>query len=395
MPSHFIEPRYDSGGFASLPGHLSDLLTARRYEAVVLFLIDGFGWRFFEKFGQAPFLRQVTRAGEATRLVSQFPSTTAAHLTTLHTGLPVGEHGIFEWNYYEPDLDAVISPLLFSYAGTPQRDTLKQDGIKPRRVLPIQSIYRPLKKRGVLTTIFQHREYTPSTYSNLAFAGATARGYRTLPEALVNLADALAKSNPPALFLLYNDKVDTISHIYGPGSPQAEAEILSLLLTMEQVFLKAVAGNRKKVLFLLTADHGQVEVDPQTTIYINRDPRFDGLDEFLRRDRQGRPIVPAGSPRDFFLYVREGLVEEARAFLLSRLDGRAEVRKVADLAAAGYFGPVVSPAFRRRAGDLVILPYRGESVWWYEKDHFEQRHYGHHGGLTRQEMEIPLIQWEM
>jgi hypothetical protein len=33
----------------------------------------------------------------------------------------------------------------------------------------------------------------------------------------------------------------------------------------------------------------------------------------------------------------------------------------------------------------------GEAVWWYEKDKFEQRFYGHHGGLTPQEMEIPLL----
>ena len=31
----------------------------------------------------------------------------AGLLTTLHTGLPVGEHGIFEWIYYEPEVDAV------------------------------------------------------------------------------------------------------------------------------------------------------------------------------------------------------------------------------------------------------------------------------------------------
>jgi hypothetical protein len=61
----------------------------------------------------------------------------------------------------------------------------------------------------------------------------------------------------------------------------------------------------------------------------------------------------------------------------------------------GFFGPILDPAFRARAGDLVILPYRGETVWWYEKNKFEQRFRGHHGGLTKEEMEIPLLMWEM
>jgi hypothetical protein len=46
-------------------------------------------------------------------------------------------------------------------------------------------------------------------------------------------------------------------------------------------------------------------------------------------------------------------------------------------------------------GNLVVLAYRHESVWWYEKGKFEQHYYGHHGGLTPQEMEIPLLGLEL
>jgi len=45
-------------------------------------------------------------------------------------------------------------------------------------------------------------------------------------------------------------------------------------------------------------------------------------------------------------------------------------------------------------GNLVILSYRYESVWWYEKGKFEQNFYGHHGGLTPQEMETILYTCE-
>ena len=30
----------------------------------------------------------------------------------MHTGRPVGEHGLYEWNIYEPALDAVVIPIL-------------------------------------------------------------------------------------------------------------------------------------------------------------------------------------------------------------------------------------------------------------------------------------------
>jgi hypothetical protein len=392
MPSNFIKPRYDRGGFAGLPQRVQEHLTGpEKWERLVFFLIDGFGTRFVEKFQEAAFLKRMRRDGHIETLTAQFPSTTAAHITTIHTGLPVGEHGVFEWNYYEPSLEAIITPLLFSFAGTAERDTLKSVGAKPRRLFPATTLYRGLKKSGVSATIYQHREYTPSSYSDVIFSGATARGYKTLPEALVNLGEALSLQAPPAYFFLYFDKLDAICHEYGPESPQVSAEIESLLLVMENIFMGAVAGRAKRTLFLLTADHGQVETDPATTVYLNREPRFAGVEKYLKTDGQGRPFVPAGSCRDFFLYIKEEMVDEAQAFLAARLEGQAEVRKVAQLAEEGYFGPQVSPVFRARAGDLVLLPYAHESVWWYEKDKFEQRYYGHHGGLTRQEMEIPLI----
>ena len=81
-------------------------------------------------------------------------------------------------------------------------------------------------------------------------------------------------------------------------------------------------------------------------------------------------------------------------FLAGRLAGRAVVYRTADLIAAGFFGAApVSETFLGRVGNLVVLPYRGEAVWWYEKDRFEQKYFGHHGGLTPQEMEIPLLGW--
>lgn len=71
MDSNFVKPRYDAGGFAGIPQRLSDLLSARRYEAVVLFLMDGFGWRFFEKFQEEPFLQRVARQGTLTKLTDR------------------------------------------------------------------------------------------------------------------------------------------------------------------------------------------------------------------------------------------------------------------------------------------------------------------------------------
>lgn len=393
LSKHFITPYYDAGGFASIPTRILEHCKSGEYDAVVLFLIDGFGWRFFEKFQEMSFIRRLTTSGTVEKLTSQFPSTTAAHLTTLHTGQPVGQSGVYEWFYYEPQVDHIIAPLLFSYAGDTERDTLK-GSIKAKKLFPNQTLYQGLNELGIDSHIFGVRDYTPSTYSNVVMKGAKLNSFKTLPEALVNLGHLLESSKIPTYINFYFENIDSICHKYGPTALQTEAEIEAYLLIMDHFFTR-IFPHKKKVLFLMTADHGASEVDPETTIFLNIDERFKGVERFFKTNRNGELLVPAGSARDMFLYVNDELLDEAQEFLARRLEGKAEVVRTSWLMENGYFGSELSSKFKERVGNLVILPYRYESVWWYEKDRFEQRFYGHHGGLTPQEMEIPFFQYEI
>ncbi|MGZ9224834.1 MAG: alkaline phosphatase family protein [Anaerolineales bacterium] len=393
MNEQFIKPRYDVGGFAGIPDRVKNAFTSGKYDAVVLFLVDAFGWRFFERFQDAPFIKRMAKHGKIEKLISQFPSTTAAHVTMIHTGWNVGQSGVYEWYYYEPQLDAIIAPLLFSFAGTPYRDNLTSTGIHPPLLYPRGFFYPELKKMGIDPFVFGIRDYTPSTYSDVVMAGAEQYSFKTLSEAFVNLGLLLEQQTNPTYIHLYFDKIDTLCHEYGPNAPQTEAEIETFLLMLEHYFERIFNG-RKKILFLMTADHGATEVDPETTTYLNTHPRFAGFERFLKTNRRGELLVPAGSARDMFLYIKDELLDDAQSFLAKRLEGKADVVKTESLITDGYFGPEVSPRFRERVGNLVILPYRYESVWWYEKDKYEQRFYGHHGGLTPQEMETILYTCE-
>jgi predicted AlkP superfamily pyrophosphatase or phosphodiesterase len=229
--------------------------------------------------------------------------------------------------------------------------------------------------------------------SRTVLQGARSLPYTTLPEALVTLVRQLTTSPAPTYHMLYFDRLDGICHHHGPDTPYTDAETEAMLMILDRFLFRPLEGRAHRTLILITADHGQVEVNPKTTVYLNQDRRFAGWDKYLKKNRKGdRFLVPAGAPRDLFLYIHEDRMEEALAFFGDRLEGVAQVRKVRDMIEEEYFGPTpVSERFLARAGDLVILPYTGESVWWYEKDRFEQKFFGHHGGLTRQEMEIPLM----
>jgi len=392
MNPTFIKPRYDSGGFAGIPNRIKEAFASQKYDAVVMFFIDAFGWRFHERFENAPFIKRIAKHGKIEKLTSQFPSTTAAHVTTMHTGLPVGESGIHEWYYYEPHVDEIIAPLLFSHAGVKERDTLKKINVNPKDLYPKSVLYPELRKMGVSPYLFGFNDHTPSTYSNVAMKHVKMRPFKTLSEALINVGLLLDKPKTSYIHLYFN-KIDTVAHEYGPEAPQTEAEIETFLLMMEHYFERVFKG--KRILFMMTADHGVSEVSPQRTVYLNLDPQFKGIDKLIKTNRKGDLLIPAGSARDMFLYIKDEMLDEAQEFLAKRLEGKADVVKTETLIKEGYFGEKISKHFLERVANLVVLSYRHEAVWWYEKDKYEQKYFGHHGGLTPQEMEIPLYTYEI
>jgi predicted AlkP superfamily pyrophosphatase or phosphodiesterase len=403
----FSRPLYDSYCFANLPDTVLYLLTGEggcalppdvleglptNYETVILFFVDGFGWRFFERYAEKyAFLKILTQQGIVSKMTSQFPSTTAAHVTCIHTGLPVGQSGIYEWNYYEPLIDEMITPLLFAYAGDNTRDTLKRAALPAEAFFPAQTFYQALRAHGVASYVFQHAAFTPSTPSNVLFRGATVAPFKRLDDALQLIAHlASTRHASPVYYFLYQNAIDTAGHRYGPNSQEFEQEVHAFFIAAEQHFADLLKRNSGKTLLLMTADHGQMEVDPRSTFYLNQ--QLPGLVPMLRANRQGRALVPAGSARDMFLHIRDERLDEAFMLLQRLLKGRAEVYLTQDLIAQGFFGALpLSAEFLARVGNVIILPYRGETVWWYEHGRFDMHFLGHHGGLSPEEMEIPLF----
>lgn len=405
----FRKPLYGTYCFSRIPQLIEYVLTGEgepglpmdvlgdlpnRYNKVILLYVDAFGWKFFEKYADKyPFLKRFLDQGVVSKITAQFPSTTAAHVTSIHLGVPVGESGIYEWFYYEPLLDRMIAPLMFSYAGDEERGTIKfPPGLSLKPFFPYQTVYERLKDRGIKSYVVQHTDYVNSTFGNTALAGANLMPYKTLPEALINLADAVTSEQDKAYFFLYFDPIDAIGHRYGPSSKHFEAEIENFMLAAERLLHTQLADGTQDTLLLITADHGQDDVSPDTTIYLNLE--IPEILQFLRKDGEGRLLAPAGSPRDLFLYIKEENLDEAYNLLANHpvLKDRAEVRRVSELIEQGFFGPTPpSERFLQRVANLVILGQAGETIWWYEKGRYEQHFYGHHGGLTPQEMEIPLL----
>ncbi len=399
---NFAKPLYDSFCFSQIPATVCSLLGVGggglpsgcvlpdTYDAVVLLFLDGFAWRYFERYRNHPFLRRFLDKGVVSKITAQFPSTTAAQVTSINTGLEVGQSGIYEWFQYEPQVDRIIAPLLFSYAGDKVAESLSSSEVPPSEFFPFETVYQKLQDHKISSHLVQPVQLSSSPYSQRMTRGSHVLSYFTLQQGLQGIRDTLKNSGDQKNYIvLYYPDIDSVGHRKGPGSKELEEEVLRTLDLLEKEFEGWTSPQGKKIACLLTADHGMVSVDPKSTWYINRE--FPQIAHFCKKSALGYLLSPAGSCRDMFLHIKQEAVQEVFETLTDLLQGRAEIWKTSELITAGFFGSHVSSRFLQRVGDLVVLPYEGESVWWFEKNRFEQHFYGAHGGLTRGELEIPFL----
>lgn len=323
--------------FADLPSELARRVAGG--ERVVCVLLDAFGMRFLERYGDHPALAGL----DVTPLATQFPSTTTAHVTTMNCGLPVEQHGFYEWNVLEPAAGEVVTPL---------RDA-------PASLRELPSFYEAL---GVPCTVAQPARFSPSPYDELTCRGASLRPYDELGDAVRAAGRAGA-----GYAYVYFDGIDATGHLCGPDSREFDEAVAYALGELEAA-RPALSG----CTLVVTADHGQIAVDPEQTLW---------LDELWPALRGQLLHAPAGSGRDVFLHAREpGAVAEGL---------RAAVGDAADVVAGEdvlrLFAGAPGARLLERVGNVCVLPESGRMAWLRSAPSMQTRFRGHHGGRSPEE----------
>ena len=81
---------------------------------VILLFIDGFGMNLLRNYGSSVMpLQNLLDHAKVYKNISLFPSSTPAHLSTIH-GESAYQTGVTEWLYYNNSVDLTISPFMFS-----------------------------------------------------------------------------------------------------------------------------------------------------------------------------------------------------------------------------------------------------------------------------------------
>jgi hypothetical protein len=403
----FVYPQYERDCISNLPHAILDLfgvkapkprlplqehtekLWADRVSKVVLLLLDGFGFNQFQRHqNDFKFLSNLSRKGTVFPITSVFPSQTTNALATLNTGLMPQEHGLFEYFLYFKEAGQVVNTLSFEPVSSAYNSSAQTD-FDPRLAFKGKTIHTALRDAGIETFTHAYKYYAFSPCSKLLFEGSTIVPSWKTSDMVVNLRRNLEETRGPAYFFVHFDTLDTIAHEYGPDSYQYTAELsaISYLLSKE-LAEKINPQTAEETLLLVTADHGEATINPQETTYLNGYPQVLGN---LKLEKNHKPILPAGGPRDVFLHVQEEKLAETKELLSKEIGKKAQILETREAIEKGLFGiGEAADVFCERAGNLMVLPFENKTVWFEFSEGRKLQLLGHHGGLSRAEMVVPF-----
>lgn len=344
-------------------------------DKVVQILVDGLGYLQLEALRAAGLvdLSPFTEDGEYLPLTSVFPPTTTTALASLSTGRSPIVHGVLGYKLFLQDPGAVVNVIKLATPGAGD-NSLEKLGIKAEDLLPIPTFYRNLADAGVGTVLFLPKYIMDSGLSHVLYQGvAETVPFISLSDLFMLLWERLSQPGR-SLFGVYYPTTDTLAHRYGPGSPACTTEVVTFFRLLGE-FLPRARG----AVLLVTADHGFYEIDPE------RDVVFCQGHQALRR---GLLLPPVGDSRAAYLFLRRGHEQHVRDFFAHRFPHDFLVLSPEEALARKLWGlEEAGPEARARLGDLVVLS-QGRRLLVWERE-FRLR--GMHGGLTQEELLVPLL----
>ncbi len=366
-------PRYGGGSLADvLPAALSSLgVDGERpgpalpaADRVVLLLVDGLGTLALQTHAdRAPFLAGLLASEASAEITTVFPSTTPIALTSLGTGLTPGEHGITGL------FVRLASGQLVNTLAMPAETDLQ--ALQPRSTAFERAVAAGLDVTRVGPAAFDGQGLTEAALRGGRYAAAESADDRA-----VATLDAV-RGSPRALVYAYYGDLDATGHRSGCRGEAWQEE----LTRVDGWAARIAAGLPAGTTLLVTSDHGMLDVPPGNRWDLASTPALDQGVTALSGDLRGSQV-----------HVRPGSRDDVRAAWQATLGDAYWVADRDVAVDAGLYGPVVADHVRARLGDLLALAVTDHVV-------VDSRVLtpqllglvGMHGGLTPDELEVPLL----
>ena len=344
----------------------ADLGQTRHIELLV---IDGLGQRLLERHPASPNLQRHAIGS----MRSVFPSTTASAITTFMSGLAPAQHGLTGWHIYFEEIGQTLAILPLTARGAPSAVVAEA---LPPRVFDHPSLFAQLDRE---CWVLAPQSIAGSPYNAWHARGANSLAYVSLDEMFAALAALLRDAKTPRYIYAYYSELDGEAHHHGTDS-EAVAQTLAALDIGFGELLRAAKGSDSWL--LVTADHGFIDSPPQRVVSLDDHPQLAAL--------LARPLC--GERRAAYAYVAPEKRAAFEAYVGAQLAHCVDLRPSSELIGAGWFGlPPYHPRLASRVGDYTLVMKDN----WTIKDQLpgekQHRMLGVHGGVSDDEMVVPLI----
>ena len=346
---------------AALTGRRGRLGLPRVRSAVVI-VVDGLGSHAL-----------AARAGHARRLVaaqsrtldSVVPSTTAASLTTILTGVWPGSHGLVGFTAIDRSNDRVVKQL----SGWDER-------MVPEVWQRSTTVFeRTALDEASILAIGPH-SFAGSGFTRAVLRGAPYRGEDDLAARFRVAAERSAEDR--TLTYVYVPELDKAGHADGSESPRWTS-VLEAIDSAIGVLESSVARGTGIV---VTADHGMLDIPHDAHVLLSG-----------HRDVMSGVRHVAGEPRFLHLGLESGVeAEGVAARWTERFGDSSWVATRAEAIASGWFGAEVADEVLDRIGDVLVVPRK--RIAFYDDrfgDDPGRGMVGQHGALTPEERSVPLL----
>lgn len=253
-PIHY--PDYDTGVLsviASILNHygipsdqktneLTDAYLSKRYKNVVLFICDGLGMNVLENtLSTVGFLRQYCQKP----ITTVFPTSTVPATTSIYSGLPPISHAWMGWCGYVVEKDKIVD--LFS-----GNDSYTGESVGMKSFFDVNPYIH------IATRI---KENCSDVETSIILPHKIAHnGIKTFHKMTTEILNKTEQDGQQFVVAYWPDP-DHTEHIAGPYSAEAATQI-----RMINRRIKRLSKQAKDTLIIVTADHGQTQINQNIDI---------------------------------------------------------------------------------------------------------------------------------
>jgi predicted AlkP superfamily pyrophosphatase or phosphodiesterase len=336
---------------------------------IVLIIIDGMGYEYLKKREDSILKKNIMGP-----MTSVFLPTTAAAISTFMSGVAPQQHAYTGWFMLLKEIGVVSAILPFSprYGGK----AFSTEGIKISEVLDQKAFSSQIKANNFS---INHEDIAYSDFTKAMSKNSKILDYKTLDGFILQIKKAVKSSNRKKYIYSYWPEFDSLNHKHGVGHKKSEKHFKEIEQKIEKL-VKSLKGT--DTLLIITADHGFINTPLEKNIKLEDHPKM----------KECMTLPLCGEGRVAYCYVHPDKARQFEKYVKKNLSKYCYIFKSQELIDKHYFGLFEpNPKLHDRVGDYILIFKENYIIKDTIKKRKKKEHIGHHGGVSREEMIVPLI----